>query len=155
MIILGLGGLLGDAACAVLKDGEVAAAIEEAKLTRRLAPGAMPRRRLRSACGWPGRRREEVDCVAIVRPFARGPESLFHVALRDQFPNSEIVVVEHHLAHAASAFYASPFEEATVLTLDHAGDFRCGARWQASGNQLQAREGMVLSGFARPAVSAR
>jgi carbamoyltransferase len=46
-------------------------------------------------------------------------------------------VVEHHVAHAASAYFASPFEEATVLTLDHAGDFRCGARWHASGNQMQ------------------
>jgi carbamoyltransferase len=45
--------------------------------------------------------------------------------------------VEHHQAHAASAFFASPFEEATVLTLDHAGDFRCGARWHAQGTQLQ------------------
>ena len=47
------------------------------------------------------------------------------------------MVVEHHQAHAASAFFASPFEEATVLTLDHSGDFRCGARWQAAQNQIQ------------------
>jgi len=46
--------------------------------------------------------------------------------------------VEHHQAHAASAFFASPFEEATVLTLDHAGDFRCGARWQPKDKQIQA-----------------
>ena len=72
-----------------------------------------------------------------MRPFARGPEAELHLALRDQFPNAEVVVVEHHLAHAASAFFASPFEEATVLTLDHAGDFRCGARWHAAGNQIE------------------
>ena len=46
------------------------------------------------------------------------------------------MVVEHHTAHAASAYYPSPFEEATVLTLDRAGDFRCGTRWHASGTQL-------------------
>src|SRR6185295_12277584 len=78
----------------------------------------------------------QVTCVAIARPFARGPESHLHIALRDQFPQAEIVVVEHHQAHAASAFYPSPFEEAVVLTLDHAGDFRCGARWYASGTQI-------------------
>ena len=83
---------------------------------------------------------DQVDCVAIVRPFARGPESEFHLALRSQFPQAEIVVVEHHLAHAASAFYASPFDHATVLTLDRAGDFCCGARWNASGNQLHAEK---------------
>ena len=75
--------------------------------------------------------------------------------LRDQFPKAEIVVVEHHLAHAASAFFASPFEEATVLTLDQAGDFRCGARWHATGYADSARKGMVLPRFARPPVRRR
>src|SRR5206468_3869748 len=46
------------------------------------------------------------------------------------------VVVEHHLAHAASAYYASPFDEATVLTLDHGGDFRCGSKWRAQGTRM-------------------
>ena len=46
------------------------------------------------------------------------------------------MVVEHHLAHAASAYYPSPFDEATVLTLDRGGDFRCGSRWQARGARM-------------------
>ncbi|MBZ5601506.1 MAG: carbamoyltransferase [Acidobacteriia bacterium] len=137
MVILGLGGLLSDAACAVLKDGELRAAVEEAKLTRGFTPGAIPQAAIDECLRLAGASRDQVDCVAIARPFSRGPESLFHLALRDQFPKSEILVVEHHQAHAASAFFASPFEEATVLTLDHAGDFRCGARWQASGSQIQ------------------
>jgi len=136
MVILGLGGILGDAACAVLKDGELRAAIEEAKLTRAVTPGAIPHSAINECLRIAGTSREQVDCVAIARPFAQGPESVFHLALRDHFPKSEIVVVEHHVAHAASAFFASPFENATVLTLDHAGDFRCGARWHASGTEL-------------------
>ncbi len=136
MVILGLGGILGDAACAVLKDGELRAAIEEAKLTRAFTPGEIPHAAVNECLRIAGASREQVDCVAIARPFAHGPESLFHLALRDHFPKSEIVVVEHHVAHAASAFFASPFENATVLTLDHAGDFRCGARWHASGTEL-------------------
>src|SRR5579862_3361584 len=137
MIILGLGGLLRDAACALLKDGQLQAAIEETKLTRGLNAGAMPNAAIDECLRLAGAARKDVDCVALARPFTRGPESLFHVALRDQFPKAEIVVVEHHQAHAASAFYASPFEEATVLTLDHAGDFRCGGRWHARDNQMQ------------------
>ena len=46
-------------------------------------------------------------------------------------------MVEHHAAHAASAYYPSPFDDATVLTLDRDGDFRSAARWHASRNQLQ------------------
>jgi carbamoyltransferase len=137
MLILGLGGLLSDAACVVLKDGELLAAIEEAKLTRNVVKGAIPQAAIAECLRLAGATREQVDCVAIARPFASGPEALFHVALRDQFPNSEIVVVEHHMAHAASAFYASPFENATVLTLDHAGDFQCGARWRGDGSELR------------------
>jgi carbamoyltransferase len=81
--------------------------------------------------------RAQVECVAVVRPFTGGPEASVHLTLRDLFPKAEIVVVEHHQAHAASAFFASPFEEAVVLTLDHSGDFRCGARWHGSQNQIQ------------------
>ena len=138
MVILGLGGLLGDAACAVLKDGELKAAIEENKLDHVWRPGSLPQASIAECLHLAGTTRENVECVAVVRPFARPPESRIHSVLRDQFPRAEIAVVEHHQAHAASAFFASPFEEATVLTLDHDGDFRCGTRWHAKDTQIQA-----------------
>jgi carbamoyltransferase len=136
MVILGLGGLLGDAACAALKNGELIAAVEEAKVARGFRPGTIPQVSIAECLRMAGVTREEVDCVGIVRPFTSGRESQFHLELRDQFPRAEIVVVEHHLAHAASSYYASPFDEASVLTLDHSGDFRCGALWHAQGNQV-------------------
>lgn len=137
MAILGLGGLLGDAACALLHNGELKAAIEENKLRRGAHAGEVPQAAVAECLRLAGLTRDQVQCVAVVRPFSKAAESHFHLALRDQFPRAEIVVVEHHQAHAASAFFTSPFEEATVLTLDHAGDFRCGARWHAQGTQLQ------------------
>ena len=136
MTILGIGGILNDAAAAILKDGRLAAAIEEKKVSRRHVPGDLPEAAIAACLGLAGVSREQVDCVAIARPFSPGPETALHLALRSQFPASQIVLVDHHLAHAASAYYASPFPEATVLTLDCAGDFRCGARWRAAGNQL-------------------
>ena len=80
-----------------------------------------------------GVRADQVDAVAIVRPI---PESDVHLKLRAQFPNSRLVLLEHHQAHAASAYFPSPFDEATVLTLDRGADFRCGSRWLASGTQM-------------------
>ena len=53
-------------------------------------------------------------------------------------------MVEHHLAHAASAYYPSPFDEATVLTLDRGGDFRCGSRWHARGTQMSLEHEQYL-----------
>src|SRR5436309_9677729 len=137
MILLGIGGLQGDAACAILKDGELVAAIEESKLVRRLMRwsglGKLPEQAIATCLRLADAKPEQVDAVAIVRPI---PDSDFHLKLRAQFPKSRIVVVEHHLAHAASAYYASPFDEATVLTLDHGGDFRCGSKWRAQGTRM-------------------
>jgi carbamoyltransferase len=132
MIILGLGGINKDAACAVLKDGELVAAIEERKVSRQVTPGSLPEAAVASALQVARLAPADVNCVALVRPFAQE----IHLTLRSQFPNAQVLMVEHHAAHAASAYYPSPFDEATVLTLDRDGDFRSAARWRASGNQL-------------------
>lgn len=137
MIILGIGGLLNDAACAILKDGRLAAAVEQKKVARRHLPGELPDESIAMCLELAGVKAPEVDCVALVRPFAAGPEAAVHLEVRERFPNSQVLLVEHHPAHAASAYYASGFDSATVLTLDRTGDFRCGARWAASGNHLQ------------------
>lgn len=136
MIILGIGGILGDAAAAVLKDGELVAAVEESKLARNphaSTDGDLPERAIAACLELAGAKPENVDAVAVVRPV---PEAGFHLKLRARFPTSRVVVLEHHLAHAASAYYPSPFDEATVLTLDRAGDFRCGSRWQGRGTRM-------------------
>jgi carbamoyltransferase len=144
MLIVGLGGIQSDAACAVLRDGKLAAAAEEKKIARRHTPGEIPEQALASCLAIAGATSEQVDYVALVRPFAGNPAHAFHLALRSHFPNAQIVVVEHHAAHAASAYYPSPFDDATVLTLDGAGDFRCGARWAASGNNLQVEKELYV-----------
>jgi carbamoyltransferase len=133
MIILGLGGILSDPAACVLKDGVLVAAVEESKLARNphgAKEGDLPDRSIAACLELAGVKPEQVDAVAVARPL---PETGFHLKLRAHFPGSRVVVLEHHLAHAASAYYLSPFEEATVLTLDREGDFRCGSRWLARG----------------------
>jgi carbamoyltransferase len=134
--ILGIGGVLSDAAAAIIKDGALVGAVEQRKLARRHAAGALPDEAIAMCLRMAGISSEHVDCVAIVRPLAAGAENERHLELRARFPNSRVVLVDHHTAHAASAFYPSEFSEATVLTLDRAGDFRCGARWRAHANQL-------------------
>ncbi len=136
MVILGLGGLLNDPACAVLRDGVLAAAAEQRKLARMVRPGELPEEAIQACLRLAAADAAEVNCVALVRPFAAGNETALHLELRQWFPNSQIVLVEHHTAHAAASYFASPFEEAVVLTLDRAGDFRCGVRWRASGTHL-------------------
>jgi len=136
MIILGIGGILSEAAAAVIKDGVLVGAVEQRKLVRRLRPGELPDEAIATCLAMAGASPADVDCVAVARPLAAGPEAAMHLELRARFPNSRVVVVDHHTAHAASAYFAAPFEEATILTLDATGDYRCGARWRASGNQF-------------------
>ncbi|HBY58868.1 MAG TPA: carbamoyltransferase, partial [Solibacterales bacterium] len=135
---------LSDPAVALLTDGALAAAVEQKKIARRHRPGEFPEEAV-EACLALGRvTRDQVDTVAIVRPFAAGPEAQTHLELRAEFPNARIVIVEHHAAHAASAYFASPFQRATVLTLDRQGDFRCGARWKANGARLELDKELYL-----------
>ena len=49
-------------------------------------------------------------------------KALLQEALPDA-PNDRFLFVEHHLSHAASAFFASPFEDAAVVTLDGVGEW--------------------------------
>src|SRR5260221_1649527 len=129
MIMLGLGGLQGGGACAVIQDGTIVAAIEESKLSRTPRAG-VPEAAVAECLRLAGVSRDAVYCVAVVRPV----DPSLHFSLRELFPRAEVAVVAHHLAHAASAFFASPFDKATVLTLDHNGDFSCWSRWNAQGN---------------------
>ena len=54
MIILGIGGILGDAASALLNDGELAAAVEESKLTRHKNTGDLPQESIRTCLSLAG-----------------------------------------------------------------------------------------------------
>ncbi|MGI8991956.1 MAG: carbamoyltransferase family protein [Bryobacteraceae bacterium] len=136
MNILGIGGVLGDAATAILRDGHLAAAIEEAKIARRGRPGGLPERSIAACLQLAALDPNDIDCVALVRPISNSPEATLHLELRARFPRSRTILIEHHVAHAASAFYASPFAQAKVVTLDRAGDLRCGAVWHGDQNRL-------------------
>lgn len=135
-VLVGLGGLLGDAACCVIKEGELAAAVEQAKLARHKRPGEFPEEAFALALNTAKILPAEVDCIAIARPFAAAEESTALLELRARFPRSEVVVVDHHEAHAASAYFASGFSEASVLSVDRAGDYRSAVLFRGDGKRL-------------------
>ncbi len=140
MLILGIGGWRHDGAAALLRDGELLAAMEEEKLLRQAHPGGLPRRAIEACLEIAGAKPADLDYVALARPLTQGDDSALHLHLKTLFPNCRMVIVDHHVAHAAAAFYPSPFEQARVLTLDRKGDMRCGALWEADGTRLEAIE---------------
>ena len=135
--VVGLGGLLSDPACAVIRDGQLAAAVEQTKLSRNDRPGAFPDEAFLAALASAGVQADEIDCVAVARPFSTHQEGDALLDLRARFPRSEVIVVDHHSAHAASAFYPSGFETAHVLSVDRGGDFRSAVLYRGEHDRLE------------------
>jgi carbamoyltransferase len=52
-------------------------------------------------------------------------------------PNTKLLFPEHHLSHAASAFYPSPFAEAAILTLDGVGEWATCAIGSGRGSEIE------------------
>src|SRR4051812_47690907 len=114
MYILGLGGSDHDVSSCLLRDDQIVLAIEEERVTRKkygfysnLLFGHSRNYCLQNA----GIQLDDVEFVvadAILAPTASH-------AVRHRMH-----VLNHHLAHAASAFYPSPFEEAAILVVDNA-----------------------------------
>lgn len=138
-VIVGLGGLLSDAGCCVIKDGQLASAVEQNKVSRYERYAPFPEEAFQIALEAAGVTPAQIESLAIARPFSRGSESEALLALRSRFPKAEIVVVEHHVAHAASAYYPSGFPEAAVLSVDRAGDYRSATLFHAKGTQITAQ----------------
>jgi carbamoyltransferase len=49
-----------------------------------------------------------------------------------------LLFTEHHEAHAAAAYYPSPFDQAAVLCLDGVGEWACGSAWVGEGAELKS-----------------
>lgn len=131
MHVLGLSGGYGhDAAAALVKDGQILAAAEEERFTRRKhAFGEVPVHAAAYCLDAGGIELGDVDCLAISwQPDHPPPwptkahEELFaHPFFRGQ-RRPPVEVVPHPIAHAAAAFWCSPFDEASILIVDGQGD---------------------------------
>ena len=150
--VLGLNAFHGDAAAALLRDGELVCAIEEERLNRTKHWAGFPSAAIGAVLADAGVPLSEVQHVAISRdPSAHllkkalfafrnrpGREAVAsrlrnhrqvqdvgaRLAALDREPfRGRVHHVEHHRAHLASAFFCSPFEEAACLSVDGFGDF--------------------------------
>jgi carbamoyltransferase len=164
MNILGLNAFHGDASAALLRDGQLVAALEEERLNRVKHWAGLPLLAAKACL-----QGTQPDHVAISRnPKAHLADKLLRAALRphrwlnlsSRAVNSvriaqvgellaaegivprgarQVHFVEHHRAHLASAFFASPFEEAAVISIDGFGDFSSVMWGVGKGNQIEVR----------------
>lgn len=167
MLILGISCFYHDAAAALLRDGELVAAAEEERFSRIKHDNGYPARAIRHCLRVAGINSRELDAVVFYeKPFLKferilkatlqtAPRSggVFREAMSGwlldklwveerirtdlDVPKEKIFFSEHHLSHAASAFYCSPFDEAAVLTIDGVGEWSCGTIGQGRGTELK------------------
>jgi carbamoyltransferase len=112
-----------DASAVLLVDGRLVFAQEEERFTRlKHAVGALPENAISAALGYANLTMKDIDLVAFHTEYASFGEKLerYLVHLFGHCP--ALRFVNHHKAHAASAYYASGFEDAMVFTTDLSGD---------------------------------
>src|SRR6266480_2091352 len=155
--ILGISAFYHDSAACLLADGEIVAAAQEERFTRRKGDASFPTRAVAYCLKTAGIRASDLSYVGFYdKPLLKferiletylgvspkgfasfrmaGPlwmkEKLFMDRdLRRELGgyDGEIRYAEHHESHAASAFFPSPFEEAAILTVDGVGEWATAA----------------------------
>ena len=165
MNILGISCYYHDSAACLLRDGEVVAAAQEERFTRKKHDECFPQRAVAYCLEEGGITIDDVDHVVFYeKPFLkferlletylafapRGIRSyliampvwikekfwLAQVIKKELKYRGKILFTEHHQSHAASAFFASPFDHAAVLTMDGVGEWATASYGVGTGNKL-------------------
>jgi len=166
MDILGLSCFYHDAAAVLLRDGVLVAAAEEERFSRTKHDSSFPTRAIDFCLAEGGISARDLDYVVFYeKPFPKFDRILmtafqtfprswrtFGEAMISWFgdklwmksviqtkigiPAEKILFGDHHLSHAASAFYPSPFEEAAILTVDGVGEWTTAAMGRGRGGDV-------------------
>ncbi|MEK6767097.1 MAG: carbamoyltransferase [Planctomycetota bacterium] len=152
MNILGISAFYHDSAACLVRDGEIIAAAQEERFTRKKHDFSFPTNAVEYCLKEAGINAEDLDYVGFYdKPFIKferilysylayapvGIKSFFKsiplwikqkLFIRDVIKkelgyNGKVLFTEHHESHAASAFYPSPFSEAAILTIDAVGEW--------------------------------
>lgn len=166
MRILGISCYFHDAAAAILEDGVLVAAAEEERFTRKKHDYNFPINSIRFCLDYAKIDNRDIDYVIFFeKPFVKferllqtaihgfpGTFSLFNQSVRtwmfDKIWIKSLIVKElginpanllfseHHLSHAASSYFCSPFEESAILTFDGVGEWATTAISYGKGTNL-------------------
>ncbi len=168
MYILGISAYYHDSAACLVKDGELFAAAQEERFTRKKHDFNFPFNAIQYCLKAGGITAKELDYVAFYdKPFikferllesylAYAPKGIssFIKAMpiwlkqklwtkellkKDLGYEGEVIFPEHHESHAASAFFPSPYQEAAFLTIDGVGEWNTTTFGVGKENQIEIR----------------
>jgi carbamoyltransferase len=167
MNILGISCYFHDAAAALLREGELVAAAEEERFTRKKHDYEFPQHAIDFCLRVGGIEAAELDYVVFFeKPFIKFERLLLssmqmfprsHRVFREAMitwlgdklwikhliqkrlgiPPSKILFSEHHLSHAASSFFCSPFDEAAILSVDGVGEWTTASIGIGKGTEIK------------------
>lgn len=175
MYVLGISAFYHDSAACLLKNGEIVAAVQEERFTRKKHDASFPRHAIKYCLSEAQIKSSDILSVVFYeKPFIKferlletylafAPKGFVSFAkamplwIKDKLFQKSILVrelgetlgddvnwrerllfSEHHLSHAASAFYPSPFENAAVLTLDGVGEWTTTSLAIGNGRELKS-----------------
>jgi carbamoyltransferase len=163
--VLGLSAYYHDAAAAVVDQGQIVAAAQEERFSRKKHDPRFPHRAINYCLGEAFIQPSELDAVVFYdnplltldrvmkNAVSVAPEGreYFVAACRGMLgakarlaedlqavlgETPRLLVTEHHMAHAASCFYPSPFEDAAILTIDGVGEWATCTLGHGHGSQI-------------------
>jgi len=166
MNILGISAFYHDSAACLIRDGEIIAAAQEERFTRKRHDADFPKCAVEYCLQTAGISASDLDYVGFYdKPFIKFErilETYLSIApaglqqflsaiplwLKDKLWTRDnirknldysgpVLFAEHHESHAASAFYPSPFQEAAVLTMDGVGEWATSSVSVGKSNQLE------------------
>lgn len=173
MYILGISAFYHDSAAAIIKNGEIIAAAQEERFSRRKHDASFPSHAVTYCMKEANVTIDQLEAVVFydkpLLKFERLLETYYSFApkgfvsflmampvwlneklflkkiIRDELKKIhsfdkkklKLLFPEHHLSHAASAFYPSPFEEAAIVTIDGVGEWATTTICKGSGNKIE------------------
>ena len=164
--ILGISAYYHDSAACLIRDGEIIAAGQEERFTRKKGDPDFPARSVEYCLKTAGIEAKDLDFVGFydkpLLKFERILETYLGVVpkgfrsflmagplwmkeklhMEKQLRKSlgftgPVLYAEHHESHAASAFFPSPFEEAAILTIDGVGEWATATIGHGKGNDIE------------------
>lgn len=163
--ILGISAFYHDSAAAIVRDGEIIAAAQEERFSRKKHDPRFPRKAINYCLSEAFIEADELDAVvfydhplltldrvlksiltaapASENQWMKASHSILGIKLfvekyiQDTLKTDvKLYFTEHHASHAASAFYPSPFESAAILTLDGVGEWATTTLGEGVGEKL-------------------
>ena len=114
MHILGISAFDHDSAAALVRDGEIVAAAQEERFSRKKNDSSFPERAIGFCLEYANIKIDDIDSIAFYESSSS--------EIKRRFPDKKVNFVKHNFSHAASAFFPSPFDQAAVIVLDGEGD---------------------------------